>query len=184
MSFLSQPVTLQSIFGKNRMIDSIEVQCIINESTNDSLTVTKQPVQQGASITDHAFKEPTVLSMTIHQQDTSLISGIANTFSGNGLAKIYQQFLDLQSSLTPFTVITPKRIYTSMLMSTLSVTTDKTTENILAINASFQQIIIVSVTTASVPRAQQKNAGATGATQAAGKKSALATAAQAIGFSP
>lgn len=185
MSFLSQPVTLQSVFGKNRMIDTIQVQCILTEATNDTLTITKQPIQQGASITDHAYKEPTVLSMAIHQQETDLFGGsVVNTFSGNGLSKIYQQFLTLQSSLTPFTVITPKRIYDSMLMSTLSVTTDKTTENILAINVSFQQIIIVLVTTALVPRARQKNAGATGATQSAGKKSPSAAlgGAQAAGI--
>lgn len=155
------------------MINDIEVDVILNESTVDNLTITKQPVQQGASITDHAFKEPTSLSMSIHQSNTNIFSALSS--SSTGLSKIYQQFLTLQSSLAPFTVTTPKRIYKSMLISSLAVTTDKQTENILAINLTLQQIIIVNVTTTTVPRSQQANAAATGATQPAGKKSALAT---------
>lgn len=181
MSFLSTPISLHSLFGANRKIGSIEVNVILNESTNDTLTITKQPVQQGASVTDHAFKEPTAFSMTIHQKDNSLIGGLASTFSGGGLAKIYQDFLDLQSSRVPFDVVTPKRIYRNMLMATLGVTTDKATENILAINVSLQEVIIVSVSTTTVPRAKQKNPGATGKTENAGKKSALVSLKQGIG---
>lgn len=181
MSFLSEPITLQSLFGKNRAIGPITVNVILNESTNDTLTITKQPVQQGASITDHAYKEPTVLSMSIHQKDNSLISGLLNTFSGNGLSKLYQQFLDLQSSRVPFDVITPKRIYHNMLMASLGVTTDKATENILALSVTLQEVIIVSVVTTQVPRIRQRNPGATGATQNAGKKSALLSLKEGVG---
>lgn len=169
MSFLSVPI---SIFPTSaRQIDSIKVDVIINESTNDTLTITKQPVQQGASISDHEYKEPTVLTMTVYFRDNLTKS----------LSKIYQDLLDLQVSGTPFTVITPKRIYKSMLMSSLGQTTDKSTENTLAIILSFQEVIIVPVGITTVPRIKQKNAGATGATQAAGKKSALVTLKEGIG---
>lgn len=174
MSFLSQPITLQSLFGKDRKIGEITVNVIVNESTNDTLTITKQPVQQGASITDHAFKEPTSFSMTALLKDNSLISGLANTFSGNGLAQIYQDLLDLQISRVPFDVITPKRIYRSMLMASLSQTTDKNTENCLSISATFQEVLIVSVTTTTVPLLKQKLGKVTSGIQKAGKKSALA----------
>lgn len=181
MSFLSEPITLQSLFGKNRMVGPITMNVVLNESTTDALTITRQPVQQGASITDHAYKEPTALSMTAHLKDNSLISGLLNTFSGNGLAKIYQSLLDLQSSRQPFDVITPKRIYHSMLMSSLGVTTDKPTENILSVSMSFQEVLIVAVVTTQVPRRRQRNAAATGATQSAGKKSALLSLKEGVG---
>lgn len=199
MSFLVQPITLQSLFGKDRMVGEITVNVIINESTNDVLTITKQPVQQGASITDHAYKEPTVLSMTAHLRDNSIgaILSALNPFGGGGilsslnpfgssgltgLAKLYDDLLTLQSSRVPFDVITPKRLYKNMLMSSLGVTTDKATENILAVNFSFQQIVIVSVTTVDVPRSRQKFPDVTGAIQNAGKKSSfLKTGSQAVG---
>jgi hypothetical protein len=183
MSFLSQPITLQSIFGQSRMIGPVTVQVIINEETVDNLTITKQPVQQGASITDHSYIEPTVLSMNILQQNNNLISGLTGTFSAagtNGLAIIYQQFLTLQGSRSPFNVLTPKRVYKNMLISSIRMVTDKNTENILALNVSMQQIIIVSIGVALIPASQQKNPAVTQATQNVGKQSALFSASQAI----
>lgn len=167
MSFLSVPVSIFPTAA--RQIDSIKVDVIITESTNDTLTITKQPVQQGASITDHSYKEPTVLSMTVYFRDNLTKS----------LSKIYQDLLDLQINGKTFTVVTPKRVYKSMLMSSLGQTTDKHTENCLSIIMSFQEVIIVPVGTTTVPRNKQKNAGVTGATQAAGKKS---VAVQAVDF--
>jgi hypothetical protein len=169
VSFLSQPISLIPI-QPLRKIGDITVNVVINENTTDTLTVTKQPVQQGASITDHAYKEPTGFSTSIY-------------FSSNldkSLSQIYQQLLALQSSRVPFDIVTPKRIYNNMLMTTLSQTTDKNTENTLAISAAFQEIIIVSVSTTTVPRSRQKNPASTGATQPGGKKSALLSLTQGI----
>lgn len=171
MGFLSVPIGISSLFPNNRKIGTINVNVVINESTNDTLTITKQPVQQGASITDHAYKEPTTFSMSIYFRDNLTTS----------LSKLYQNLLDLQTSRVPFDVTTPKRIYKNMLFATLGQTTDKNTENTLAIQASFQEVIIVSVSTTTVPRIKQKNAGATGATQNAGKKSALLSLKEGIG---
>lgn len=161
MSFLTQPITLRSLFGTKRQFGSIEVQVVLNEITSDILTITKQPIQQGASITDHAYKEPTTVSMQLRFQDNLFVS----------LSKIYKDLLDLQNSRTPIEVITLKRIYSNMLIASLGLTTDKQTENCLAISITFQEIIIVPVATI-IPRAVQKNPGATGATQPAGKKQA------------
>lgn len=183
MSFLSQPITLIAI-QPARMTGPIQMQVVIDERTTDTLTITKQPVQQGASITDHSYLEPTVFTSTAYFKDNSQnLIGEINSFNSpqTGLAKIYQTLLDLQSSRTPFNIVTPKRVYNNMLMSTLSQTTDKNTENCLSVTMSFQQVIIVSVSTTNVPRTNQKNAGATGATQNAGQKqSALYTGVQAI----
>ncbi len=171
MSFLSEPITLQSLFGTRRKIGNITVNVVITENTNDTLTITKQPVQQGASITDHAYKEPTVFSTSILFRDNLAKS----------LSKVYQDLLDLQSSRVPFDIVTPKRIYRNMLIATLAQTTDKNTENCLSINASFQEVILVKVSTTQVPRSKQKNPGATGKTENAGKKSALLSLKEGVG---
>lgn len=165
MSFLSQPISLIPTQPK-RTIDKINIQVIINESTTDNLTITKQPVQEGASITDHSYMEPTAFSSTAYFQDNSNNS---LTSPSTGLSKIYKSLLDLQSSRSTFDIVTPKRVYKSMLMSSLTMTTDKNTENILAISMAFQQVIIVSVTTANIPRSRQKFPS-TAATQPAGPK--------------
>lgn len=167
MSFLSQP--LQNIFIKpQRKIGTIAVQVVVNEATTDTLTITRQPVQQGASITDHAYMEPTAFTHTIYFAAPGFTGGTS-------LDQIYKQLLDLQASAVPFDIITPKRIYKNMLMASLGQTTDKNTENCLAIHASYQQIIIVPILATTVPRKNQKNAASNGATQNGGAKSALFT---------
>lgn len=183
MSFLSQPITLQALFGAKRQIGTLTVDAIITEDTNDTLTITKQPVQTGASITDHAYLEPTILSMTILQQVSNPITQFVTTFAGagtSGLAQLYQQFLDLQAQRIPFNVLTPKRIYKNMLLSVLRLNTSKTTENILALNITFQQVLFAAVGTTVVAPINQRNPGATQATQNIGKKSALLTGIQAL----
>lgn len=175
MSFLSEPISIQSIFGPKRKIGSIDLQVVIQESTTDALTITKQPVQVGAAITDHSFNEPTGFSITAYFKDQDLFSPFLSPFANSGLAKIYKELLDLQSSRVPFSVITPKRVYNSMLMSSLSQTTDRQTENCLSISASFQEIILVNIGVTTVPRILQSNPGKTGATEQAGKKSAFLT---------
>jgi hypothetical protein len=172
LSFLGAPIT-EIFIRPQRKIGDIKVQVVINENATDTLTVTKQPVQQGASIADHAYKEPVGFSCTLFFQDNPGLS--------QSLSSIYKSFFDLQASLVPFTIVTPKRIYYNMMMTTLTQTTDKNTENVLALSLAFQEVIIVSVTTTTVPRTKQKNAGSTGATQAAGKKSALASLKEGIG---
>lgn len=161
MSFLSQPVSIfQNLFGVKRQIGNFKAFITTSEETSDRLTITKQPVQQGAMITDHAFKEPTQFSCQIFFA--------ANT--GLSLRQTYQDLLDLQNSRVPFEIVTPKRVYTSMLIATLSSTTDKTTENCLAIRLACEEIIVVKVNTVVVPRSSQKNPGATGKTEKSREK--------------
>ncbi len=171
MSFLTQPITIQSLFGKDRKLGTITLEVVVNETTNDTLTITKQPVQQGAMITDHAYKEPTSLSMQALFSD--------NLFTR--LSTVYSDLLELQRSRVPFDVITPKRIYRSMLIASLGQTTDKHTENILSISMTLQEVIIVKVTTTTVERARQKTPAVTGETQSAGKKSFLRSFTEGIG---
>lgn len=170
MSFLSEPISLIPL-RPVRKIGSIDVNVVVQENTNDTLTITKQPVQQGASITDHAFKEPTVFSTSILFRDNLTTS----------LSKIYANLVDLQNSRVPFDIITPKRIYHNMLIGVLGNTTDKNTENCLSINLSCQEVIIVKVSTTQVPRVSQKHPAATGKTENAGKKSALLSLKEGIG---
>lgn len=164
MSFLTTPISIFAV-RPTRKFGEISANVVTDETTNDTLTITKQPVQQGASITDHAYKEPTVFNTTMYFRDNPEKS----------LSKMYQDLLDLQVSRVPFDIVTPKRIYRNMLIATLSQTTDKNTENVLKISASFQEVILVSVSTTTVPRKKQRQPGATAKTENAGKKSALAT---------
>jgi hypothetical protein len=180
MGFLDQPITLQGLFGTKRMIGPIVVQLVVSEDTEDTRTITKQPLQTGAPATDHSYQEPTVLSMVILQQDTSIISGLLSTFNGGGLAQIYKTFRDLQLRGQPFNVVTRKRIYKNVLIPSIRCHTDKNTENILSLTIAFQEVIFVTVGNTVVPAARQKKPASTAATQNIGKQSFLLTGKQAV----
>lgn len=173
MSFLTQPLSLFSI-GPTRSFGGISGYVTITESSADTIEITQQPVQQGANIADHAFKKPVSFSIQI-QFESSLFKS---------LSAIYQSLLVLQSSYEPFNCVTPTRTYYNMLFASLAKTTDKKTENVLAINASFQEVIIVPVVTTVIPVSQLANAGSNAGTQNQGKKSALLSLAQGIGLKP
>jgi hypothetical protein len=179
MSFLSQPISIipiqppRSIGGGIPTFAQINMQVVTEERTTDTLNITKQPVQQGAVITDHSFLEPTVFSSTAYFKDNSasLLSEVVSIASpSTGLAAIYTNLLALQALRTPFNIVTPKRLYNNMLLVSLSQTTDKHTENCLSVSMSFQQVIIVTASVVNIPRANQSNPGSNGATQQAGNQ--------------
>lgn len=82
------------------------------------------------------------------------LTAVQSLLSGDGVQQaraIYQQLLDLQASRIPFTIYTGKRKYDNMLFKTLTVTTDRKSENVLQLTAICRQVIIVSTTTVQLP---------------------------------
>lgn len=153
-----QPVVIR----QDRRIDQVHATLVVEESGTDDLEMTQHPVQRGANITDHAYVKPSQLSMRIMFDDSEI-----------PLEESYQNLLDLQASREPFEIITGKRMYRNMLFKSIGVTTDKATEQVLAVSCSFQQVILVDVTVTTVPpRRVQKAPGKTGGTDKAGPKQA------------
>lgn len=190
MGFLDQPLSFLSI-PPTRSFAGISGYVTLSENTTDILEITQHPVQQGASISDHAYKRPVVLTI-------QFIKGSNRT---QNLAAIYQSLLALQQpgpatgpallpagvagpqlqnaapipTINTFSVTTPKRTYYNMLLASLGCVTDKRTENVLSINATFQEVIIVPITTTNVPASQLSNAGSNQGTQNVGQKSFIKT---------
>jgi len=151
-------------FIPKRSIAGFTATVTLEEKGTDTLILTEHPVQSGASITDHAYVMPAQLSITA-QWDT--------VGAGMPLEQMYARILEVQSSRIPFDVITGKRVYKNMLFKSIALTTDSYTDHILSLKCDLQEIIIVEISTTTVPpRAQQKKPGRTSATDKAGKKSA------------
>lgn len=149
-----------------RLIGNIIPDIVIEENTVDSWEVTAHPVQQGASISDHKYRKPISLKMSMMYQGGS----------ASELGLVYQKLLDLQASVDLFDVMTPKRIYSNMEIISLSCTTDQRTENVLSITGEFREVVIVDVVVSNVPaRAKHKNAKKTGGTSKTGAKTAKDT---------
>jgi hypothetical protein len=147
-----------------RLLGTIIPDLVISEDTIDSWEVTAHPVQQGASISDHKYRKPVSLKMSMMYKAD---------ITSDDLTTTYKKLLDLQATTELFDVITPKRIYNNMQLITLSCTTDQHTENVLSISGELREVNIVEVVISSVPpRAKHKNAKKTGKTAKTGTKSA------------
>lgn len=149
-------------FLPRRAIGPFNATITIEEVGKDDLEITQHPVQQGASITDHAYVKPSTVNLKVMWNDDDA-----------PLAETYQNLLDLQASREPFDVVTGKRTYRNMLIKSLALTTDALTENVLNISLELQEIILTSLEVVTVPeRPKQKDPGKTGKTENAGNKSA------------
>lgn len=162
----------------------------MEEVHQDDLEITDHPIEQGASITDHAFKRPAEVTLKIGWSNSPRnpgllggIRGLGNTGdilisnllgqSSGQVADIYQGLLKLQADREPVEVYTGKRLYTDMLIRSLVVTTDTKTENVLMVTATLRQIVRVTTTIlqlSQVPAANQREAPATLAPTNSGTK--------------
>lgn len=160
-NFLNAPAVPITIRPK-RNLGGITATVVIEEIASDDLAITEHPIQQGADITDHAYKKNASVQIRAMWDD-----------SVKPLNEIYDDLLKLQASRIPFDVITGKRSYKNMLFQSLGQSTDSATEKCLSITAQLYEANIVSVeVTAVPPRARQRNAAKTGATENAGTKTA------------
>lgn len=137
----------------------------VSEQHTDTLEITDHPVQQGAAITDHAFKKPAELTMVVGWSNSSnllasLVQGTLFSSPITDVSDIYKEFLDLQESRKLIDVVTGKRTYSNMLIKQLSTTTNKDSEYSLILTVLMRQVIIANVatTTSSVGDAVNQKA--------------------------
>lgn len=143
-----------AIFGNTpRSIGGITMDITLEETGVDEMAVTEHPVEQSAAISDHAYKKPARLTIRAACSNSSLAALLSPTY----VIDTYNKLLALQAGAKLFTVVTGKRTYKNMLMTSLSITTDKRYETTLMVTAVFQELIIVqtSVTAVSAPASSQ-----------------------------
>ncbi|WP_185722953.1 MULTISPECIES: phage baseplate protein [unclassified Burkholderia] len=148
---------VSAFFSPKRSINSslgtFSLYVTLEERHHDELVITDHPVEQGAAISDHAYKKPSELTMTIGWSNSSLAS-IGTLQFGNYSRSTYQDLLALQKQRIPFDVSTGKRKYTNMLIQSLDTTTDAKTENSLIVTLHCREVIIVQTTTTQLQPAE------------------------------
>jgi hypothetical protein len=146
-----------------RSVGDIQFEATVEERHEDTLTITEHPVEKGAAISDHAYKNPT---------QVTIVAGTGGKGGESVPRETYDKLLELQSSREPFNIATGKRDYENMLLQSVSVSTDADTENILSVVLDCREGIIVSTETAQVPASQQAQAAKTQKAQQSGTKQA------------
>lgn len=152
-----------------RRIGPFVAQATLQERHRDALRITRHPVEQGAAITDHSYKEPAEVVITAGWSNSDpantgaggFFGGITSILGTSGseeyVSVLYQQLLELQESGIPFDVFTGKRDYVNMLIRELETETDDKTETTLVVRAFCEQVIIVQTQIVQiVPPEQQQ----------------------------
>ena len=164
---------IASIFTSPRSIgDSMVPDCAIEENHQDEIAITEHPVEQGASITDHAYIKPAEVTLRWGWSNSSpanagSLFGLLPSFgaaSEQYIKDVYDNLLTLQQTRKLLTIVTGKRKYDNMLIQSLSTRTDNTSEYALIIIAKCRQIIIVQ-TSAVEPGTAPENQAAPQETQ-------------------
>jgi hypothetical protein len=186
---------LDSLFRPARMIGPIIADVTVRERMVDRLVITEHPVEQGAAITDHAYKRPTELTLEVGWSNSSLqgalnefaqatgallsgniVGGIQAIASPSYVQQVYAALLSVQAGRQPITIVTGKRTLLNCLIEEIEQQTDNTSEWSLPIVLHCRQIIIVSTAATTLPASTaQAKPAQTAAPQDTGTKQAQPT---------
>lgn len=133
--------------GTLRSIGGLVAEVTVKEQGRDELTITSHPVERGAAITDHAFKNPAMLTV----QAGWSAAYIANDGASGSLSDLYEQLLLMQSKANLIEVQTSKRRYKNMLIKAIGVDTDVATEAVIMVTVQLQEIILVDTLETTMP---------------------------------
>lgn len=156
-------------------------QVTVEEVHQDEAEITEHPVEQGATIADHAFVRPAEVIITAGWSNSpnnsgpvnqllgaaansssavqavigaaQLVGGVINLLSGgqDTVTAAYQSLLNSYRARALFDVYTARRIYKNMLIRSVALTTDQKTENSMLVRISFRQILMAVTQTVTVP---------------------------------
>ena len=147
--------------GQGRTIMGLFTDVTVEEKHTDEIEITEHPTEVGAPINDHAFKKPPELKIQVGWSESAgrLEGLVGNTALGGDLSLVivYEALQKLQGSFVPLIVMTGKRLYTNMLIKSLSVTTDLTSENALMVEIHFKKINLVKTSQTVVAVENQTN---------------------------
>lgn len=139
-----------------KSIGGIELDAVITEAHSNVVTLTKNPVELGADISDHAIIQPKVLNITAQVSDTPLgaaafgqildtVTGLFGSSTTQNLTRsnaAYNAMVQLMETREPISVQTKLKLYQDMIITNLSVTQDKDSSRIVMFNLTIEEVII------------------------------------------
>ncbi len=166
-----------------KRLGSIRIGVMISETHVDNLQITEHPVERGAPISDHAYKQAVEVTVKCgwSNADYAALFGspvvqfdkFGSTTQSEYIDAIYSQLLALQASRVPFDAVTSRRRYANVLLKSLNLTHDASTGAALMLTATLHQIRIVQTqATRLPPRTDQADPSRTAETRNAGSKQA------------
>lgn len=108
-----------------------------------NVVTTSHPVQKGADITDHAYRQPDEVTVEVGYSDTVISGG------DNHSLNAFKTLDELATNRTLLKLVTRRKVYNNMIISSISVPDNFETMNSLKATIIFKEIIIATVLTVS-----------------------------------
>lgn len=157
-----EPVDLNGVSAGEAIIPDVT----LSEMHSDEVAVTQHPVDTGANIADHAYRQPATVVCTFGWSDSSrlinsLMDGgtgaVGSLLKGKGSVEdVYKTLLELKDKRTPLKLSTAKRVYPCVIITRITTTTTVDSENAAVIEITFQEILVAQAKTVTLASVQQK----------------------------
>jgi hypothetical protein len=159
---------------------------VISESHLDTLEITDHPIEAPTtegygSVADHAWRKPGSVTMKVGFGSSGSLLDLWDTTGVVSMPwqspkQVYETLQGFQRARSLLEVNTGKRLYKNMLLKSLTVTTDKDTENVLSADLIFQEVLISrAIKTIVEDKSRMRDRQSTAAQRDTGNKSAVPT---------
>lgn len=140
-----------------RTIGGIQLDAVLTESHSNTIRLTKNPVELGADITDHAIIEPKRLNLIVEVTDTplglaafgqivDLVTGLFGTSTAKNITRsnaAYNAMVQLQEAREPLDIQTRLNLYTNMMITSIGISQDKDSSRVARMIIDLEEVIIV-----------------------------------------
>ena len=140
-----------------KSLGGIQLDAIVSESHNNIITLSKNPVELGAEITDHAIVEPKTISIKATVSDTPLgvaalaqiidtVTGLFGTSTSQNITRsnaAYNALVALQDAREPIDIQTKLKLYQDMVITNISTVQDKDSSRAVVLNIVAKEVRIV-----------------------------------------
>lgn len=141
----------------------------LSEDHNHELLLTEHPVEQGAAVSDHAYKLPVRLAIRIAWTASSVpgsgqiklfgvnlptLAGFTGINAGAGqdyIKSIFAQIVQLQVKRSLIDIYTGKYAYRNMMIVSFAEQTNNQTENVLVANLILKEVILFQTRSVVAP---------------------------------
>lgn len=139
-----------------KSLGGIQLDAVLSETHGNEVRLTKNPVELGADITDHAIIEPKKINIVAQISDNPLgvaalgqiidpITGLFGTATSDNITRsnaAYNAMVQLMETREPIEVQTKLKLYTNMVITNLSTTQDKNSSRIVLMAINLEEVLI------------------------------------------
>ncbi len=139
-----------------KSLGGIQLDAVLSETHNNAIRLTKNPVELGADITDHAIVEPKRINIVAQVSDTplgtaalgeivDLVTGLFGTATSDNITRsnaAYNAMVQIMELREPIEVQTKLKLYSDMMITSLATTQDKTSSRIVLMNINLEEVLI------------------------------------------